>query len=175
MAAKEKQVAGLPETCNATTLGAILDVSRRNVLDWAARGLLVKAEAKGQYKTLESIHAYLKGLRAEAGGRSSKGGRHLADERAEVAFVDRQIKELKLAQMRGDVLTLDEVAASWSEFATMVKAAMLAVPGRVRSEIPHVTAHDAETIKRLVRNSLIDLAEEVEKIGLLGDPEKLEK
>lgn len=174
MAAKTKPAKAslLPETCSATQLSEILGLSRRNVLDWANRGVLVKAGA-GRYRTVESIHAYIAHLRESAAGRATTKGVTLADERAMLTATQRQIQELKLAQLKGDVLTLEEVAESWSEFATSVKGMVLALPGKARQTIPHLTAHDGETLKRICRDSLTELAQEVAAVVIGADEDKL--
>lgn len=176
MAAKKRGAGAswLPDTCSSTELATILGISTRSVREWTQKGALVPATAKGRYQTLPSVHGYIKSLREQAAGRATKNGRVLADERANLAHTQNKITELKYAQMRGDVMTLDEVSDSWSSFAAAVKAAVLALPGKARSSIPHITAHDAEVLKRICRDSLIDLAEEVEAVVVMGDPKDVE-
>jgi phage terminase Nu1 subunit (DNA packaging protein) len=161
----------LPENISEAQMSALLGTNTRTVRDWAARGVLVKNGR--QYAALESLHAYIHHLREQAAGRSTANGRTLADEKAEDVRIGRQIKELKLAQLRGEVLTLDEVTESWSNFAAAVRAAVLALPGKARSTIPHLTAHDAENLKRLCRNALSDLADEVEQVTVAADAKKI--
>jgi phage terminase Nu1 subunit (DNA packaging protein) len=165
----------LPETVTEAQMAALLGIATRNVRDWASRGVLVKAGPRKGYKTVESLHNYLGSMRDQAAGRATTGGRTLADEKAEDVRIGRQIKELKLAQLRGDVLTVAEVSESWSGFATAVRAAVLGLPGKARSTIPHLTAHDAEVLKRLCRNALSDLAEEVKGVVVGADEKKIRR
>jgi terminase small subunit / prophage DNA-packing protein len=163
----------LSDTCSATELGYILDLNRRNVLDWAAKGVLVRAEG-GRYLTIPSIQAYVKSLREQAAGRATSNGA-LSEEKAKLARTQREIADIKLAQLRGDVLTLAEVAESWSKFALAVKGAVLALPTKARSAIPHLTAHDGETLKRISRDTLSELSKQIEGIVIGGDAGKLRK
>lgn len=162
-----------PATCNQTELAHILGIAPRNVRDWAQRGVLVKATTKGRYQTLPSIQAYISHLRESAAGRATSGGKTLADEKAAQVRVQTEISEMKLAALRGEMLTLSDVRASWSQFALAVRSTVLSLPTSARSVIPHLTAHDGETLKRLCRDKLTDLAKEVEAIVIEGDPSSL--
>lgn len=171
---KKRGAAGgswIPTQCTKADLAVLFDISTRAVTDWDQKGILVRM-GRG-YATIPSIHAYIKALRDRATEKQSSTGRSLADERAESERVSRQIDEIKLAKMRGEVMTLDEVSASWSMFAAAVKAAVLSVPGKARSSIPHLTPHDAETLRSLCRDILSELAEEVEAAVVSGDPEQI--
>lgn len=173
MAAKKADSASdrLPETCSAAELGRILDLNRRSVMDWAAKGVLVKS-ASGRFLTVPSIQAYVKALREQAAGRATSNG-ELADEKAHNERIKREINEIKLAQLRGDVLTLEEVSESWSKFALAVKGSVLALPTRARGTIPHLTAHDGETLKRICRDMLTDLSKQAASIVVGGDARKI--
>lgn len=173
MAAKAKpaEASLLPATCTGVQLAEILGIAPRNVREWAQKGVLVRA-AGGRYAVQPSIKAYISHLREQAAGRATTHGGNLADERALLTATQRQIQELKLAQLRGDVLTLEEVSESWSSFATSVKGMVLALPGKARQTIPHLTAHDGETLKRICRDSLTELAQEVGAV-VIGADEKV--
>ncbi|MER8553604.1 hypothetical protein NKH37_15685 [Mesorhizobium sp. M1217] len=177
MAAKSKgqPIGGrwIPETCSAADLAVLLGMGGRSVDRWIQRGVFVRAAGRGRFETLASIQAYADDLRSKAAGQASSTGKLLADERAETEQVDREIKKLKLAQIRGEVLTLEEVTESWTAFASTVKAAVLSIPGRLRSELPHMTAHDGETARRIAREVLNDLADEVETVVINGDPKEI--
>jgi len=168
---KEGAVGGawIPATCSMSDLAVLFGVSTRTIKDLDQNGTLVRAPGRGRFETTASINGYLKRLRENAAGRASSTGRTLSDERAESERITRQIQEIKLAQLRGEVLTLDEVSTSWSAFAAAVKAAVLSIPGRARSTIPHLTAHDAEMMKQMCRDLLQDLAEEVDASVISGD------
>lgn len=164
---------GLPATCSKTDLARIIGVSVRAVSDWDQKGVFTRAEGRGQYELVASVSGYTSALREQAAGRASATGLQLTDERALTEKVVRQIKERELAKLKGETLTLSEVTDSWSLFAGAVKAALLAVPGKARSSIPHLTAHDAEVLRHMCRDILLDLAEEVEATVVSGDAEVL--
>jgi phage terminase Nu1 subunit (DNA packaging protein) len=172
MAGKPKAVGGhwVPETCTKRDLSVILDLSIRTLTDLAATGVLVPAPKNGTFLTIPSITAYIQKLRTAAANRADEQRNPLNDERIASERVERQIKELRLAQLKGEVLTVDEVSESWSNFASTVKSAVLTIPSKARTTIPHLTAHDAETIRTLVTDILNDLADEVEASVIGGNP-----
>jgi phage terminase Nu1 subunit (DNA packaging protein) len=168
-------VAWVPPTCSAAELAKLLGVSTRALRDWDIKGVLVRAAVKGRYETLPSLHAYHKSLREQAAGRATTNGRSLADEKAEATRVNREIQQVKLAQLKGEILTMDEVTASWTEFATTVRAGVLSIPGKARSFIPHLTPHDAEELKRICRDTLNDMADEAEAVVIGANAKKLKR
>lgn len=173
MVKKQKMIAGhwIPDICTKPDLSNLLNLSIRALGDLDAKGVLVKAPKNGTYFTRQSVANYIEKLRAAAAGREEGRTNPLADERVASERINRQISELKLAQMRGDILTLDEVTESWSKFAIAVKTAALSLPSKARTTIPHLTAHDAETIRTLVKDMLNDLADEVEASVPTGNPD----
>jgi phage terminase Nu1 subunit (DNA packaging protein) len=156
-------------TCTKAELSILIGVSIRALADLDARGILVRAPKKGTYRTVPSIASYIKRLQETAAGRLKEGATPAAEERAARERVDRQISEIKLQQLKGEIITLAEASEAWSEFAGKVKASFLAIPSKIRSRIPHVTPHDAETIRDICRDELTDLAEEVKASVVSGD------
>lgn len=163
----------IPHTCSKGDLANLLGISVRSVSDWDQKGVLKRTAGRGRFETVASVNGYTAALREQAAGRASATGQSLTDERALTEKVIRQIKERELAKLSGDTLTLAEVMESWSLFAQTVRAAMLSIPGKARSTIPHLTAHDADVLKQMCRDILMDLAEEVEAAVVSGAPEEI--
>jgi phage terminase Nu1 subunit (DNA packaging protein) len=152
-------------------MAAMLGISVRAVRELAANGVLVRAPQRGHYLTLPSLHGYHDRLRNQAAGRGSSTV--LADERAKREAVEREIAEINLGKIKGEVLTLVEVTERWTGFAGIMKRHVLALPSKLRQTIPHMTAHDQETARQLVYDLLNTLADEIEA-GLVGaDPAPL--
>lgn len=159
----------IPATCSRADLSILFGVSIRTVDNLIATKVIVPAEQRGMYQTLPSVVAYLEDLRNKAAGRSKDT--MLAEERAKQAAVEREMSEIKLAQIKGEVLSLDEVATGWSSILQRVKGDMLALPAQLRSLIPHFGAHEQETARTLVRDVLNNMADEIE-IGVVGTDAK---
>jgi len=164
----------IPETCSKADLAFLFGVSIRTVSELDQRGVIVRADKRGQFVTMPSVTAYIGSLRKTAAGRTEETKSALTDERLATERVTRQIQEMKLAEMRGEILTLDEVTESWTKFATLIKQAALAIPSKARTHLPHLTAHDAATLKTLMKDMLNDLADEVADIVVGGaDPDQV--
>lgn len=163
----------IPETCSKADLAVLFGVSIRTISDLDQRAIITRGPKRGQFVTRPSIDAYVGSLRKTAAGRSEETKSALTDERLATERVTRQIQEMKLAEMRSEVLTLDEVTDAWGKIATLTKQAALSIPSKARTMIPHLTAHDAETLKTLMKDMLNDLADEVADAGAGADPEKI--
>lgn len=155
----------IPATCSRADLSILFGISIRTVDNLIARGTIVPAEQRGMYQTLPSIVGYLEDLRNKAAGRSSDTA--LADERAKTAAVEREMAEIKLAQIKGEVLSLEEVVTGWSSILQRVKSDLLAIPAQLRTMIPHFGAHEQETARTLIRDVLNNTADEID-IGVVG-------
>ncbi|MDO6964004.1 hypothetical protein [Rhizobium alvei] len=174
--ARQSKPAGdwIPDYCSKADLAVLFGVSIRTISDLDQRGLISRAEKRGLYLTKPSIEAYIGSLRKTAAGRTEETKSKLTDERLATERVTRQISEMKLAELRGETLTLDEVSEAWAKIASFMKTAVLALPSKARAQIPHLTAHDAETLKSLVKDVLNDLADEIEDAGGVGaSPDKI--
>jgi phage terminase Nu1 subunit (DNA packaging protein) len=155
-------------------MAALMDMSDRKLTDLVSMGLAVQGPTNRQFDALKTIHNYIGHLRKQAAGRATSNGMNLSDVRAEREAVEKEISEVKLARLRDEVLLVSEVSEAWSAFAGKVRQAFLAMPGKMRATIPHMTAHDAETVKRLCRDELKDLANEVEDTVIGGDRKDIE-
>jgi phage terminase Nu1 subunit (DNA packaging protein) len=158
----ETKAAWIREQCTKADLSVLMNVSMRTLRDLDSRGKLVRAPKSGLYMTVPTLNACWDHLRLVAAGRVKEAESPLAAERLKTETIERQIREITLKKLKGEVLTLEEVDESWSTFASQVKAVMLTVPGKARTRIPHLTAHDQETLRTMVKDMLVDLAAEVE-------------
>lgn len=169
-----KKTPEIPVSISRSELAKFLGISTRAVNDHALRGNLVRAPQAGRFLFQESVQKYTASLRDQAMGRSTATGTTLQDERAKTEAVNREIAEIKLAQLRAENLTYAEVSESWSNLASMLKQKLLALPSKARSTIPHLTAHDGQTLNLLIRDVLSELADEVESGAVIGaSPEKI--
>jgi phage terminase Nu1 subunit (DNA packaging protein) len=146
----------------------LLGVGPRSLRDFTARGIVKTSPQKGRFLLVESVSMYTGHLREVASQRKSEDGVSLTHERAALAQIDRQLAEIKLKNARGDMLDVSEVGAAWGEFARSVQLSVMGLAGKARSRIPHLTAHDAETLKDICREILEMLAENVEDGAVIG-------
>jgi phage terminase Nu1 subunit (DNA packaging protein) len=109
----------------------LIGASTRTVRELGARGILVYEG--NLIRAAESLRAYAGSLRKAAHDRAESDGQDLISERAKLASVQRQRGELALTKSRSDVMDLDEVAKGWDKLATVVRKAVLGIPGRARA------------------------------------------
>ena len=165
------RLAWLPATVSQAEIAELLGISTRVVRDYVTRGIILSSPQPGRYLTIPSIHGYLTSLRNKAMGRASEDGPSLADERARNEAVVRQMNEIKLRQIQGEVLTLAEVDEQWSSLAQGVRLQVMSIPSKARSTIPHLTPHDAEVLRGICTDVLRQAAEDAE--GVIGTEPKV--
>jgi phage terminase Nu1 subunit (DNA packaging protein) len=171
--AKQKPYPSLPDTLSTQEMCDLLGIGPRSLRDMSAKGKIQQAPQKGRYFT-SSITTYCANLREVAANRRSENGLSLTEERAKTEAITRQIAEIKLKQARGEMLPLDEVEQAWGGLARAVSGAVMGIASKSRREIPHLTAHDAETLKNICRDVLDLLAEDLEGGAVIGaEPEAL--
>ncbi len=162
-----------PDVCSKSDLSVLLKLSMRTLTDLAATGVLVPAPKKGTFLTVPSVSNYVEKLRTAAANRAEEQRNPLNDEKLLTEKVTRRIQEMKLAEMEGKVLTLEEVSESWSGLALKFKSTLLSIPVELRQDLPHLTAHDGEVIRKTVRQKLRELAKEVEDSVIAADAKDL--
>lgn len=147
------------ELVSARDLASWLGVSDRTVRELAERGILVRS-AKGKYALKSSVTAYTDHLRSAAAGRGGEdASTDLAAQRARLAREQADGLALKNATARSTLIPAAEVAARWNDVARRVRGRVLAVPGRVRAQLPHLPAADVAAVDREVRLALDELAD----------------
>ena len=91
----------------------------------------------------------------------------LGDERQQATLTSEKIRlstaqadaaELKNAALRGELVKAIAVEKEWSAILRKVRAGVMAVPSRIRQQLPHLTAHDIEIIDMELRQALEGLA-----------------
>lgn len=110
------------------------------------------------YDLVATVRAYVGSLRGTASGRG--GEDHVASLTAERARLAREQADgiaMKNAQARGELLPAAEVARVWSDTLRGLRARLLALPARLRADLPHLSASDAALIDREMRDTLKEL------------------
>src|SRR5512132_2511810 len=67
--------------------------------------------------------------------------------RIELIQAQRDGQELKNAQLRGELVTIEEVEQRWSDILRVMRAGLLALPSRVAQRLPHLTRGDKAAIE----------------------------
>ena len=82
---------------------------------------------------------------------------HGARTRKEIALAT--LRELEVQKRQGELVEAAATRREWQDIQRLVRARVLAIPSRVRSQLPHLTAHDVEVIDAEVREALTALAD----------------
>lgn len=99
------------------------------------RGIAVRI-GHGAYDMVASTHGYIGHLREVAAGRGGEDHQlKLTQERARLASEQADSQALKNAELRGELVRVDDVEREWTGIMRGVRSEILAVPARLRGEI----------------------------------------
>lgn len=146
---------------SAKALGEWLDASDRTVRDLAEKGIAVRTK-RGRYDLKQSVINHMRHLREVSAGRG--GEKQILDltaERARLAKEQADHQEMRNAQMRGDLLHVDDVVRNWQDIIRKATSAVLAVPDRI-AQRHTITPELREALDREIRDTLNDLADDEE-------------
>ncbi|RVT84559.1 DNA packaging protein [Rhodobacteraceae bacterium CCMM004] len=136
-----------------------LGVSRQVLTDLKSNGVVQTVEY-GKWDFAVTVQSYLAHLREKAAGRDE---RTLNEDqrRAKLELTQAQARRAALIADRdaGHLLDSGQVEREWANTLRDVRAALLAVPSRVGAALPHLTAHDVETLSSEIRAALEALAD----------------
>jgi phage terminase Nu1 subunit (DNA packaging protein) len=100
------------------------------------------------------------GKRPGAGRKPAPGESYeAARRRKESALAD--LRQDEVRRRRRQFLDAEETERAWMGFLGDVRNGVLAVTSRVRAQLPHLTAHDAQVIDREIREALTAIADAV--------------
>lgn len=81
--------------------------------------------------------------------------------RKEAALAD--LRELELARERGELVPVKDVRRAWVDHITAARSRLLALPTRLRGEVPEMGTKGFEVATQVVRDVLTELANEGEQ------------
>lgn len=145
----------LPVGLALTTGGfsEVVGVSLSVIHDRLSRGLL-RASGRNRLLVAENVRLYCDELRAAA-------GRHGAGHRdpAKVRLTEAQAgaAELKLAKLRGELVSAVEVEREWSDLLRGLRAELLALPSRIGARVG-LSPVDVAAVDREIRDTLDHLS-----------------
>jgi phage terminase Nu1 subunit (DNA packaging protein) len=144
---------------SSRVLGFLLGgVDKKTIERYAADDLAVRV-GHGRYLLGESLHRVTKRLREQAAGRLGRDENvDAARANAELKDAQRRLTEIKIKQLEGELISLPEVRAAWSEVALNVKQMFLSLPARARFLLSHLSGHDQKVLDQLVRDLLDEVA-----------------
>jgi terminase small subunit / prophage DNA-packing protein len=136
------------------TLGALLELDERMILQYAQEGVFVRA-ARGRYMLAPSVQNYVRKLREIAAGRQGDQ-LNAVDENARLKIVQRKNYELKNAVLEGALVSMEDITDAWGAIVRSIKAMVLSIPARCHEKLPHLKGDDIETIRKVVHKVLTE-------------------
>lgn len=135
----------------------LLEITPAALTSLCKRGLAVKI-GHDAYDLTATVTAYIVHLRAAASGRGGEAhSLTLAGERARLARAQADAQEVKNRMIAGELVPAAEVTREWADTLRGLRSQVLAVPSRIRSTLPHLTAQDVAQIDRELRDTLAEM------------------
>ncbi len=149
-------------TVTASVLGDIIGVTDRRVRGLAEEGILVRA-AKGRYKLMESLKNYILTLKI-----SNSNDAHpdpevldLDIEKAKHEVLKRQMSELKLHLMEGNVHKSEDVRAVMSDMLVTFRSRLMNHPVKTAPVLAGM--HDPGEIQDYLEKEMLDALAELKE------------
>lgn len=140
---------------NGVETAKLLDISVPRLLQLAQEGIVPKPSTPGQYDPLACLHSYIRHLRKE----KEHGTKGLADERAELTRVQKDLALENLRKVRGETLDTAEAVAAWANLAAATRAKLLSIPSRAAPMVK--TAKTLPKIKALLESEINDALRDI--------------
>tara|TARA_R110001632_G_scaffold17964_2_gene56212 strand:- start:110 stop:583 length:474 start_codon:yes stop_codon:yes gene_type:complete len=135
-----------------------LDLSTKMVNDLIARGTITKQD-RAQYDLVTARTEYIRHLRKVAAGRVQAGELDLGEERARLAKEQADAKEMENANLRGELVFIDDVAKQFGQQASAVRTRLLAIPSKAAPLVLNCTkpAEARQVIEEMIEEALNEL------------------
>jgi phage terminase Nu1 subunit (DNA packaging protein) len=143
----------MAEGITGQSLAGLLDLDISSITELARSGIVVGSGVRGRYLLAPSVRNYVRHLREVAAGR--KGSElNAIDENARLKIAQRRDYELKNAILERNSIPYEAIAPAWARAVRAIRSAMLAVPGKARFRLQHLTPRDEEVIGEIIRDEL---------------------
>ncbi|WP_236045353.1 MULTISPECIES: DNA packaging protein [Pseudooceanicola] len=135
----------------------LLDLSPAALHDLKKRGIAVHL-AHDSYDLTATVTAYVTHLRSIAAGwGTADQAAQLTANRARLAKEQADAQAIKNAKARGELLDAADIERRWSDVLRQVRARIMAVPSRLRSDVPDLPPETIAALDRTLRTALTEL------------------
>ncbi|ROT99072.1 terminase small subunit [Histidinibacterium lentulum] len=132
------------------TSGALTDLKKREIAVHLGRD---------SYDLEETVRRYVTHLRSTAARWGDpEQVPQLTAEKARLAKEQADAQALKNAKMRGELVEASEVENTWADVLRQLRARLLAIPSRLRADLPGLDAATVAAIDRALRDTLSEIA-----------------
>ena len=135
----------------------LLGISPAMLSELKKRGIAIHY-GKDAYDLAETVRAYVTHLRGTASGRG--GEEHvtsLTAERSRLAKEQADAMAIKNAKLRGELVEAEQVERAWSDTLRQVRARLMAIPSRLRADLPQIDQTAVTAFDRALRDTLTEV------------------
>jgi phage terminase Nu1 subunit (DNA packaging protein) len=125
----------------------------RSITELTRSGILVGSGVRGRYLLAPSVRNYVRHLREIAAGRQGSE-LNAVDENARLKMAQRRNYDLKNSILEGSAIPYETIAPAWARVVRAIRSSMMAVPGKARFRLQHLTPRDAEVLNEIIRDQL---------------------
>ena len=143
----------MAEGVTGQSLAGLLDLDMEFIRKLSHAGIVVASGVRGHYLLAPSVRNYVRHLREIAAGRQGSE-LNAVDENARLKIAQRPNYDLKNSILEGSAIPYEAIALAWARVVRAIRSAMLAVPGKARFRLQHLTPRDAEVIGEIIRDQL---------------------
>lgn len=147
-------------TVSGMVMAKVLNVTDRRIRQYAEEGLIDKA-VRGKYSLLSSVQKYIAFIKANKDIESMSENKELnyEDEHAKHEMVKRQIAEITLAKIKGDIHEADDVRRVMEHMLSNFRARLMNIPTKIA---PVLLARDnINVIQSMIDKEIIEVLEEL--------------
>lgn len=120
-------------TYPAKTLGKLFNLTERRIQQLAKEGVLPKAE-RGKYDLIECTRAYIKYLQDRAFGKDAAPTDYHSEKARDVKY-QADLREMELAERRGQLIPLDAVTEEILEVSSIFASQIESISGRLANDL----------------------------------------
>ena len=145
-------------SCPVSVIASILNLTERRIQQLSQEGVIPKNE-RGRYDLENSVRCYVQYLQDRANGQSLESADY-HKERARLTKLQADEKSLLLEQLRGKLLTVEDVSETWVEMITNARAKLLSLPNKMAAQVTGLqeTAEIEALLKTAIYEALTELA-----------------
>jgi phage terminase Nu1 subunit (DNA packaging protein) len=147
----------MDDSVDAATVARWLNCSTRQVREYVERRLVVRT-GPGQFDLEASVRGVVLYLRELASSRRGADGTDVVKASAALKDAQRKLAELKYQQLDGQLISLREAEAVWSDLVRSGRVLFQSLPARARVVLPHLTDADQATLEKLADDMLREVA-----------------
>lgn len=152
-------------TVSSKTLEALFGLKDRTIRDLADKGIITR-DSHGRYLFWNSAKGYITALKVANAGKSaqkdvedSTAELDLDEEKAQHEHIKRQITEIKLQLIKGQVHKAEDVEAVMTDMFAKFKSKLTAIPSKLAKKLEGKSRTEIQRIlKAEIDNALVELA-----------------